>query len=37
MYKVPYPGKFVKTVGEEYQVANRGRKYHGWAAGKNIT
>ena len=37
MYKVPYPfGEFIKTVGEEYQVVKRGRKYHGCAVGKNV-
>ena len=28
--KVPSPeGKFIKSVGEEYKVVKRGRKYHG--------
>ena len=27
VYNVPY--KVIKTVGEEYQVVNRGREYHG--------
>ena len=30
VYKVPYPPprKFMKSVGEEYQVMKRGREYH---------
>ena len=29
VYKVPYLWKFIKTVGEEYQVVKMGREYHG--------
>ena len=39
VYKVPYPsplGKFMKSVGEEYQVVKRGREYHGCGEEYNI-
>ena len=33
VYKVPYSppggGKFIKSIGEEYEVLKRGREYHG--------
>ena len=29
MYKVPWKGKFIKSVGEEYQAVKGGREYHG--------
>ena len=40
-YKVPYPppalgGKFIKSVGEEYQVGKRGREYHGCGEEYNV-
>ena len=39
VYKVLYTqppgeGKFIKSVGEEYQVVERGREYHGYSGGK---
>ena len=39
MYKIPYPsllGKFIKSVGIEYQVLKRGREYHGCGEEYNI-
>ena len=41
MYKVPYPlppweEKFIKSVGEDYQVVKKGREYI-MTLGKNIT
>ena len=44
VYKVPYPpppldpggGKFVKSVGEEYQVVKRGRECHGCGEEYNV-
>ena len=35
MYKVPY-SKFIKSVGEEYQVVRRGREYHGCEEEYNV-
>ena len=29
-------GKFIKFLGEDYQVVNRGRKYHGFGGEHNV-
>ena len=40
MYKVSYrpqgPGEFIKSIGEEYKVVKRGRKYYGCGEEFNV-